>query len=238
MKSLIVFFLILNLSFNLLGQKHTVSLIKEKPSFGVVIGLNTSWLSSKSLPNNAPKLGFNGGLSMTYPISSRFFLNSSLIYSKYKNSKRSQLDPQFIPDYYLEELMKCSWLELPLTFNYSFIKKGKLSISAGAGLSVAKLLNSEIIIKTQTTFKSSTTIPYYNQTKPLNFFPLIQSGVAIRTSEHDSLIITIFYQASLSELYKPIVTNPNPNVDITIIDDAKRLNVVGLTIQYTTQFRR
>lgn len=235
MKSRILFFLILHFSFGLFGQEQSNFLIKNEPSFGVVIGGNVSWLSSLSIPNNTLKPGFSFGLSSLYPVSPKMFINCSIAFSKERNSTKNKLDSAQ-PDYYIEKLMKYSWIELPMTFNYSFINKEKIKVFGGAGLSVARLLNSEITVTTQTTLKTSATFPYYDRTNPWNFFPRLQMGMIIRLSQNDFLMMTVFYQGSLNELYKPVPIHPI--YDFSIVEEEMRLNVIGFDLQYTTKLKR
>lgn len=219
----------------MLAQPSDGILDKSHVYFGIITGGNASWLSSNSMPNNTPKIGFNAGLSILYPVSSRMFINSSIVFIKEMNSTKNELDPM-LPDYYIEKLMKFSWIELPMTFNYSFINKEKIKVLGGAGLSVARLLNSEITVTTQTTLKSSATFPYNDRTNPWNIFPRLQMGMIIRLSENDFLIMTVFYQGSSNELYKPVPVNSI--YAFSIVEEERRLNVIGFDLQYTTKLKR
>ncbi len=235
MKYIFIALSLLQMSFNLTAQADKDFFINKKFYLGITSGPNVSRQSSRNYPTSTPKAGFGAGLSILYPISQKLFLTNSVLFTKERNSTKFQLFASTSPDSYQLNVMAYSWAEMPLTLNYSFVNKGKFKIFFGTGISVAKLLTAE---QKTTVFigasKSIASYPFNNSFHSWNFFPRLQTVMAIKLSDHDILSMTIFCQTNARKLEKPMLMDPNSILDYNVTDGQRQLTVVGFDLQFAT----
>ena len=237
MKYIFIALSLWQMSFNLAAQADQDFFINKKFYLGIASGPNVSWQSSTNYPSSAPKAGYSAGLTILYPISEKLFLANSVLFTKERNSAKSQ--SQDFPDSYQLNVMTYSWAEMPLTLNYSFVNKGMFKIFFGTGISVARLLNAEQkTTEAMGSSKSRATHPLYNSIHSWNFFPRLQTGLAIKLSDHDILSMTIFCQTNGRKLEKPFQLDPNSILDYNFSNGHRQLTVVGFDLQFATQLRR
>lgn len=95
---------------------------------GPVVGGNVGWVNfdDKDLKNEfdvSPYLGFHVGASIAFRVQKRFFLQTSILYSrKGKELKESKSNPIYDGDF--SNKMKLNYLEMPILYTAEF--KGKL----------------------------------------------------------------------------------------------------------------
>ena len=239
MKYIFIILSLLQMSFNLSAQADKDFFVNKKFYLGFTSGANATLQSRTNYPSSIPKLGYSAGVTALYPISQKLFLTNSVLFTKERNSTKFQLFASTSPDSYQLNVMTYSWAELPLTLNYSFVNKEKFKIFLGTGISVARLLNAE---QKTTVFigssKSSVTYLLYNSIHSWNFFPRLQTGLAIKLSDHDILSMTIFCQANARKLEKPVMLSPNSILDYNFSNGHRQLTVVGFDLQFATQLSK
>lgn len=225
-KSIITFLLIvLSCSFSF-GQRV------PKFFLGLEVGTNVSSLNNSS-GQASVRLGFLTGVRVNYFLPGKIGLSGGLLFAHERTFTSNHLlltDSASLSAGKLEIMNRFSWLEMPLSFEYFIVEKETFSIFVGAGLSVARLIDSEMTLTAQTSTVNSITLSDYDQVSPWNIFPGIQVGMSMHQK---SRLITwvIFIQSSVHEIYKETVLNPNLSYDV--INNTAKLGVLGTSLRYS-----
>lgn len=210
----ILIFFFLGLLYPLFGQSENGS----KLLIGVGAGVNSSWLSG-NISGKMNGLGYNAILSTGYLIKPALKLHTMLQFVKINNSWSQPLDVT-MPDYFINYANSSTWIETPLTLEYSYLKRSKISLFSGLGFSADFLLESQITITTQTSSGSLSSIfDSRNQTTSFNLLPRINSGLSIALAEKQYLIISIYYHIGIKNAYKES-------------QQASKLNVIGIDLLF------
>lgn len=194
---------------------------------GLEGGTNVSKLLNNSSEQIKARAGYLVGPRVDYFLTAKFALGGGLLYV---NERTLTTNSFYFSGGSLDILSRFSWLEMPLSCDYFILDKEVYSISAGLGLSVARLLASELTITTRTSLTSSAVISYYDQTIPWNFFPRIQVCTFI-PSKKGMIAWVIFVQASLNDIYKDVEVNPDLSYDV--YNNTVRLGVLGTSLRYS-----
>lgn len=148
---------------------------------------------------------------MNYFLPGKLGLSGGLLFAHEKMFTSNQLlltDSAGLSAGRLEILNRYSWLEIPLSCEYFIVEKETFTIFDGAGLSVARIIDSGMTLTTQTSVLNSSTLSTYDQVSPWNFFPGIQIGTSIH-KKNRLITWVIFIQSSMLEIYKEQEVNPD-----------------------------
>lgn len=211
--------LMLGIIIPLSGQSNKSS----KLSVGGGIGVNSSWLGG-DISGGKDGFGFNAFLSGDYLINSFLKIQSSIQFVQIKNSNRQPLD-MTNPDYFINNEISSSWIEIPITLSYSYIKKKRYSVFSSVGFSTAFLLKSQLTITTHTSSTLSATFDFRSQTNSFNILPRINSGLCIPFSDNQNFTISIYYQFGANDLYKET-------------DQGSKLNVFGMDFLFNLELKK
>jgi len=128
-----------------------------------------------------------------------------------------------------------SWLDLPLTINYSFYRKDGFACYAGVGMTFRYLLNSgeksDVTLGNGFTVSGTTDMAKYDWM----FSPTFQVGAYWYLSETSKLDLKIGYQRSITRLYqKP---QPVAGYNLRLSDFDNRQNSLSLSLAYTVPLK-
>lgn len=213
-------FLALGLSNPLFGQSEQ----GYKFLIGGGAGVNSSWLGG-DISGKMNGLGYNFILSTGYLIMPTLKLNTMIQFIQINNSSRQPLDIT-MPGYFINYANSSTWIEVPLTLEYSYLKGSQISLFFGLGFSTAFLLESQITITTKTASGTLTsTFDSRSQTTSFNLLPRINSGLNIHLSERQYLVISFYYQFGVKNTY-------------TESSQDSKLNVIGMDFLFNFKLKQ
>ncbi|MBL7849919.1 MAG: outer membrane beta-barrel protein [Cyclobacteriaceae bacterium] len=197
------------LLFDSVGQSDH-SATDSDTRLGFYFSGNLSYLTANNIEGptvrylKEPGAGYKAGVTIHHGLSSRFTLETSLGYVFERSNYRFERwggNPSAMVAY-SEAHSTYSWLEVPLSLNYAFWRRDKVSYFAGIGLSVRKLLKAStdvsVLLGNGFTFNSSLN----SGVNEWNFFPTIQAGCHFELSDNSRLTVLASYQQSISSWYQ------------------------------------
>ena len=221
-----------------LAQSPVESPKTSNTFIGLLVAGNQSWFTGldfsgvgASAGQNTngrtdPEFGYKFGITVNHELSARFSMECSPGYVFEQSNHRNDFT-----DFHLS----LSWVELPVTINYSFTLKKNLSVFVGSGFAVRKLTKSVMKITTTLSNGFSVNGSYDENINEWNVFPTIQLGGNIRLSDISRLTVLFAYQRSLSKLFRP--SNLPPSINATSVDLDFTQNSFTCSMAYSVNVR-
>lgn len=187
-------------------------------------------------------MGYKVGLNLYHKLSPHFFLefNPAYVFQQFEIHQAISVDSSFFPypiaTVTFDSQSSFSWIELPVAISYSYALNEKVSLVGGLGMAVRNLLNSEIKAKTTLGNGFTASGTFDGRASEWSWFPSVNLGAIIRTSEISRLSFKMSYERNVSKLYRS-PEPPPPGADYIAPDLDIFLNSIGLSVAYSVDIR-